>query len=97
MMDDIGPGDIVVCVNASNLEPMFQLAEGASYRIREIDPLSVSLLDGKEGVGILLVGIYNPEPEIGQDDVAYSLSRFRPINESDSEIFREMIKIKEDA
>lgn len=86
-MTDIGPGDVVVCVDASGLPPVVtQLNEGARYIVAWIG----------EGEGyssdltVLLDGIVDRD-EAG-NFWGYLACRFRPLNDGDSEQFREMIR-----
>lgn len=91
-MDDIGPGDIVVCVNTNDLDGRCALLEGGRYIVRSV---FVGWTKYGRTPGVRFRGIINGPGSNGEG--GYRLDRFRPINESDSEIFREMIKIKEDA
>ncbi len=89
-MNDIGPGDIVVCVDASNLPDMPSLVEDWRYRIRWA---GLGHYRGKLPWGVRLHGVSGPISE-GLER-AYLASRFRPLRKSDSEIFRKMIRLPE--
>lgn len=93
-MNDIGPGDIVICVDVRGLRPeVVPLTKGARYVVRQVFRKTRQYPSLKPGNGgVRLRGITNLPPEDYPIEPVYCLFRFRPINESDSEIFREMIK-----
>lgn len=91
-MTDIGPGDIVICIDANpDRSACAPLTEGARYRIRFADD---ARHNGGLEPGVWLEGIISRMGPFGRE-VFYRASRFRPLRKSDSEIFREMIKIPE--
>jgi hypothetical protein len=87
-MSAIGPGSIVVCVNASDIRHNAPLNKGARYVVREIVP-GHHMRTGERGTSVKLRGIYN-----GATDSGYAIERFRPIDERDAEIFERMIAVE---
>lgn len=91
-MTAIGPGSVVVCVDASNMPPdMFPLRKGARYIVRRLYHDATFFGPGvpHDEPGIALEGIDNRNPTGGEN--LYRLSRFRPIDDSDSQIFRDIL------
>jgi hypothetical protein len=92
-MANIGPGDVVVCVR----QPRSQrtvcqiLTVGARYVVRKVYRASIDIDTGEKTAGFLLRGIINPKNERGQE-IGYDIRRFRPIDERDSEIFRQIVE-----
>lgn len=87
-MTDIGPGDIVVCVDAvtTHNPSRMPLQEGQRYQVERI---------ARSGLGLFIncLGWCNE----CQRRHSFYVSRFRPLHKSDSEIFHKMIKLKETA
>lgn len=96
-MTDIGPGDIVICVDASGIRHVAQLIEGARYVVRGVwgdGRVYPSSPYPNSRTGVCLVGVINPFTIFGEEK-GYCVERFRPLRKSDSKIFREMIKLPE--
>lgn len=86
MTSAIGPGSVVVCVDASNLdlrEGDHQIYEGHRYVVREI-------VEAYGQRGVTLRGVHNTRGII-LTERAYKIERFRPIDDSDSQIFTDII------
>lgn len=77
-MNDIGPGDIVICVDAANLNGMPQLIKGGTYRVRQVF-IGFNGSERSPSPGIYLEGIIGCRCN-GVDECGYSLSRFRPLD-----------------
>lgn len=86
-MNDIGPGDLVICVDASpgyaNGRPL-PLVEGRLYTILSIS--TTELFRCKYGY---------PTVKIKEVDGQFSLRRFRPIPDSENKIIEELGKVPE--
>lgn len=67
------------------------LVKGARYRIRKVIPDACHRLLGRNP-GVCLYGMHHPIAPSG-NEYNYAIQRFRPLRKSDSEIFREMIKL----
>jgi hypothetical protein len=91
-MAEIGPGDVVVCVRPPRSQRTVCqiLTVGARYVVRKVYRASIDIDTGEKTAGFLLRGIINPKNERGQE-IGYDIRRFRPIDERDAEIFRQMI------
>lgn len=76
MSEPVGPGDEVVCVDASGERlsgAPVPLREGATYAVERVWVLSDER-DGSWGVAYDLFGVPR-----GEGDLAYNADRFRPI------------------
>lgn len=94
-MTDIGPGDIVICVDAIASGPgrKTTLVEGSRYVVEQIFPSGMT--PHGPCTALTLRGIRNPKHVRYAREAGYDIQRFRPLRKSDSEIFREMIKLPE--
>ena len=92
MTSAIGPGSIIVCVDASRIPRGYtQLIEGARYLVRAVVHDLCLMPPSNSRDGVLLRGIQHEPDRNNGKEPAYHLYRFRPIDDSDSEIFRSMV------
>lgn len=90
-MADIGPGDLVVCICGGPFGEYAELIENARYRVRGIYEVAEDVFNGTIGPALLLYGVYNSLDENGVEP-GYCLSLFRPLNDGDAEIFRQIVR-----
>lgn len=91
MANDIGPGSVVVCVDASGLEIYKErIFKGSRYRIRSIRRDGCCRCPGRTACdSFILYGFY--ERNVFGAEYTYCPRRFRPIDDGDAAIFRAMI------
>ena len=94
-MTAIGPGSIVVCVDAKDIERYDPLCEGARYVVRDIcrhhPNIAPRTYPTGSTCGIYLRGIRGQKQEYGHE-ACCAIERFRPIDDRDSAIFTQIIE-----
>lgn len=90
-MKDIGPGDVVICLDGEHID-MKPLTVGARYCVRSMDD-GYDMTTGEFGAGLRLEGVVNGGNAAGE--YLYPIESFRPIDDGDAEIFRDMIRLPE--